>query len=198
MAHKKRQILAASLVVALALAVAVNWYYTRAKPDETTPDGESSNIEVQGNLGDSLLVAGTAENSTDTQSETDAVQTAAKAKQYFSDAKLRQSQYRDTVKDEIETLMDSEKLDDAGRQKLLSLLSDFDTRQKRQTDCEALIKAKLGGECVVVISEETAQVVVEPGVVNENTSLQIAEIMAQTAKIPAENLSIIEAGSVKS
>ena len=102
------------------------------------------------------------------------------------------------MKDEIETLMDSEKLDDAGRQKLLSLLSDFDTRQKRQTDCEALIKAKLGGECVVVISEDTAQVVVEPGVVNENTSLQIAEIMAQTAKIPAENLSIIEAGSVKS
>ena len=97
------------------------------------------------------------------------------------------------MKDEIETLMESETLDDAGRQKLLSLLSDFDTRQKRQTDCEARIKAKRGGECVVVISEYTAQSVVEPGAVNESTSLQIAEIMAQNAKITAENLTIIEA-----
>ena len=194
MAHKKRQILAASLVAALALAVAVNWYYTKGAPE---PDdaGSVTDRQVQGNLGDSLLVAGTAENSTDTQPEDTAAaaQTAAKAKQYFSDAKLRQSQYRDEVKDEIEALMESDKMDDAGKQKLLSMLSDFDTRQKQQTDCESLIKAKLGGECVVVISDDTAQVVVEPGTVNENTSLQIAEIVAKAAKITADNLTIIEA-----
>ena len=190
MAHKKRQILAASLTVALAMAVAVNWYYTKAKPDAAAPDGESQ-LEVQGNLGDSLLVAGTTEETPEEGG--DAAETAAKAKQYFSDAKLRQSQYRDEVKDEIEALMESDKMDDAGKQKLLAMLSDFDTRQKRQTDCEALIKAKLGGECVVVLSEDTAQVVVEPGAVNENTSLQIAEIVAKAAKITADNLTIIEA-----
>ena len=189
MAHKKRQILAASLAVALAMAVAVNWYYTKAKPDAGTPDGESQ-LEVQGDLGDSMLVAGTTDGETE---NADAIETAAKAKQYFSDAKLRQSQYRDEVKDEIEALMESDKMDDAGKQKLLSMLSDFDTRQKQQTDCEALIKAKLGGECVVVISDDTAQVVVEPGTVNENTSLQIAEIVAKAAKITADNLTIIEA-----
>lgn len=193
MAHKKRQILAASLAVALAMAVAVNWYYTKAKPDAGTPDGESQ-LEVQGDLGDSMLVAGTTDGETE---NTDAIETAAKAKQYFSDAKLRQSQYRDEVKDEIEALMESDKMDDAGKQKLLSMLSDFDTRQKQQTDCESLIKAKLGGECVVVISDDTAQVVVEPGAVNENTSLQIAEIVAKAAKITADNLTIIEAKEIK-
>lgn len=190
MAHKKRQILAASLTVALAMAVAVNWYYTKAKPNAGTPDGESQ-LEVQGNLGDSLLVAGTTEETP--EADGDAAQTAAKARQYFSDAKLKQSQYRDEVKDEMEALMESDKMDDAGKEKLLSMLSDFDTKQKTQTDCETLIKAKLGGECVVVISDDTAQVVVEPGSVNENTSLQIAEIVAKNAGITADNLTIIEA-----
>ena len=46
---------------------------------------------------------------------------------------------------------------------------------------------------MVVISDDTAQVVVEPGTVNENTSLQIAEIVAKAAKITADNLTIIEA-----
>ena len=193
MVHKKRQILAASLVIALALAVAVNWYYTKATPQTGTPDGEGQQ-EVQGNLGDSLLVAGTTEgDTTDDSDSTDAVQTAAKAKQYFSDAKLKQSQYRDEVKDEIESLMESERIDETSRQKLLTMLSDFDTRQKKQTDCETLIRAKLGGDCVVVISDEMAEVVVEPGSINENTSLQIAEIMAQNAKITSDNLTIIEA-----
>jgi len=192
MAHKKRQILAASLVVALAAAVAVNWYYTRAKPDAGTPDGESR-LEVQGSLGDSLLVAGTTETADGSNEADEAAQAASAANQYFSDARLRQSQYRDEVKDEMEALMEHDNLDDTAKQKLLSLISDFDSRQKQQTDCEALIKAKTGGECVVVISDETAQIVVEPGVVNENTSLQIAEILAKTAKIPAENLTIIEA-----
>ena len=189
MKQKKRQILAASLVAALALAVAVNWYYMKA-PAKT--ESESENAQVQGNLGDSLLVAGTTQPDGEEGTE-QAQQTAAKAKQFFSDAKLRQTQYRDEVKDEIETLMENDRLDEAGQKKLLTLLSDFDTRQKAQSDCETLIQAKLGGSCVVVLSGETAQVVVEPGVVNDTTALQIAEILAQNAKITSDNLTIIEA-----
>lgn len=185
MVHKKRQILAASLVVALALAVAVNWYYTRSAPET---DG-ATQAEVQDKLGDSQLVAGTAQ-----QEETsETAQTAARAKQYFSDAKLQQAQYRDSIRDEIESLMESDALDENGKDKLMRLLSSLDFRQQRQTDCETLIAAKLGGECVVVLGDETAKVVVEPGTVNETSSLQIAEIMAQHAGITSDNLTIIEA-----
>ncbi len=189
MVHKKRQILAASLVVALALAVAVNWYYTRSSP-ETAP--ESENTQVQGNLGDSLLVAGTTEPGGESETE-EAQQTAGKMKQYFSDAKLRQAQVRDEVKDEIETLLESEKLGDGDKKKLMTLLTDFDAQQKAQADCETLIQAKLGGACVVVLTGETAEVVVENGAVSETTALQIAEILAQNAQVTSDNLTIIEA-----
>ena len=189
MVHKKRQILAASLVVALALAVAVNWYYTKSGPQSAPESGQA---QAEGKLGDSLLVAGTT--ASDGESETeDAQQTAARAKQFFSDAKLRQAQYRDEVKDEIETLMESDRLGDGDKQKLLTLLSTFDAREKAQTDCETLIAAKLGGTCVVVLNGETAEVVVENGTVNETTALQIAEILAQNAQVTVDNLTIIEA-----
>ena len=89
--------------------------------------------------------------------------------------------------------MDSGALDESGQEKLVRLLTALDSRQQRQTDCETLIKAKLGGECVVVLGDETAQVVVEPGTVNETTSLQIAEILAKHAQITSDNLTIIEA-----
>ena len=185
MANKKRQIRAASLVAALALAVAVNWYYTRSAPKA----GGTGQAEVQGRLGDSLLVAGTVQ-----QDETgEAVQTAGRAKQYFSDAKLQQAQARDSVRDEIRALVESEALDESGKEKLMKLLTALDSRQKRQNDCETLLKAKLGGECVVVLGDETAEVVVEPGTVNETTSLQIAEILAKHAQVTSDNLTIIEA-----
>jgi stage III sporulation protein AH len=134
-------------------------------------------------------VAGTAQ-----QDETgETVQTAARAKQYFSDAKLQQAQYRDSIRDEIASLMENDALDEAGKEKLMKLLTALDSRQKRQTDCETLLKAKLGGDCVVVLGDETAQVVVEPGTVNETSSLQIAEILAKHAQITSDNLTIIEA-----
>ena len=52
---KKRQFLAATLVVALAAAVTVNWYYSKYDPKVSEPS--STEESVQGNLGDSLLVA---------------------------------------------------------------------------------------------------------------------------------------------
>ena len=115
------------------------------------------------------------------------------SKQYFSDAKLQQAQARDSVRDEIRALVESEALDESGKEKLMKLLTALDSRQKRQNDCETLLKAKLGGECVVVLGDETAEVVVEPGTVNETTSLQIAEILAKHAQVTSDNLTIIEA-----
>lgn len=187
MVHKKRQILAASLVVALALAVGVNWYYNRSGP-ETNGEEQS---EVQGNLGDSLLVAGTVQQTEEADDET--TQAAAAVKRFFSDAKLRQTQYRDEMREQIESLTEGDTLDEDGKTRLVRLLSELDSRQKTQTDCETLIRAKLGGDCVVVIGDETAQVIVEPGSVNETTSLQIAEILAQHAQISSDHLAIIEA-----
>ena len=184
--NKKRQVLAATLIVALAAAVGVNWYYARLPQSEGTAPPAA--------LGDSLLVAGTAQSQEQTSSPTgEAAASVAAMQQYFSQAQLKKTQYHDTVEDAIETALDSEKLDAAAQEKVLSLLSDLDVACKAETDCENLIAAKVGGACVVVLHEGEAQVVVEPGRVNETTSLQIAEIVEKTAGVGMENLTITEA-----
>lgn len=189
--NKKRQILAATLVVALAAAVAVNWYYARLTPQTST---DASTVS---NLGDSLLVAGTAQSAESTAPAEEATDEAAAAvaamQQYFSEAQLNKQQYHDEMEDAIEDVLDSETLDAAGQQKVIALLSDLDSVCKAEADCENLIAAKLGGKCIVVIHDGAAQVVVENGRISESASLQIAEIVEKTAGISGENLTITEA-----
>ena len=182
--NKKRQILAATLILALAAAVGANWYYARLTP-ETGTTGEA-------HLGDSMLVAGTVSQSP-TAADDETAKAASSMQQYFSEARLKKAQYHDAMEDAMETALDSEKLDAAANQKVLSLLSDLDTAMKAETDCENLIAAKLGGDCVVVIHDGEAQVVVESGRVSEDASMQIAEIVEKTANIGPENLTITEA-----
>ena len=178
---KKRQLLTASLVVALAAAVAVNWVYSKPKTvsDEETVISET----VQGNLGDTLLVEG----------EVESTEEAKQVMEYFADARISKSESMDEIKKEIDSVLESDCLDEEGKKKLTSLLEKMEIVSTAQTDCENLIKAKLSCECMVIIKDDTAQVIIEPGKLNENTTLQITEIMEQNANISPENLTIIEA-----
>ena len=73
------------------------------------------------------------------------------------------------------------------------MLEQFKSTLKAQTDCEEMIKAKVGGECVVIINGEKAQVIIENGKSNDSTILQITEIIENNTPVSPENLTIIEA-----
>ena len=80
MVFKSKQVLTATLIVALGAALAVNWYY-RNTPELSDESATTQIQEVSGNLGDSLYVAGTtasSENASETDSQT-----------YFAQAKLK-------------------------------------------------------------------------------------------------------------
>lgn len=184
---KKKQILAATLVVALAAAVTVNWYYSKPKNDSAaakTLTVQQDETKKQ-NLGDSMLVGASsvAEDSTAVTSNAE----------YFASAKLEQKNVKDEIEDKIEKLIKNEKFTDDEKTKLNSLLEQFQNSLKAQNDCEELIKAKLGGECVVIINGEKAQVIIENGKLNDSAILQITEIIENNTPISPENLTIIEA-----
>lgn len=185
---KKKQILAATLIVALAAAVTVNWYYSKPKTQIEEKSTTSQQQEANGNLGDSLLVGASRVNDPTQESEE-----AKNTGEYFASSKLEQSKANDEAKQEIEKILENEKLSDSDKTKIETLLSKYSENLKAQTDCEALIKAKLGGECVVIINGEKAQVIIENGKSNETSILQITEIIENNTHISAENLTIIEA-----
>lgn len=201
MVIRKRQILMATLVVALGAAVFVNWYYTKPTSAKTNLSAVADTTE-SANLGDSLFVQGTTttadtedEMSSDTtvQSTETQVQTAAAVAEYFADARLKRAQAHDEIQDAIEELLDNENATTAERDRATVYLNDFKDSVKLEADIENLITAKTGSECLVCINSENIQVVVEPGVLDPTVSLQIAEIVRQQAEVGSEKISIIEA-----
>ena len=187
MVFKSKQILSATLIIALGAAVAVNWYYRNS----ATLDEENTTAieEVSGNLGDSLYVGATtavAEN-TETTDVTD-----VNAKDYFSEAKLKRTQNHDKIIDGFEKIISDGKIDSDTKTQLMTMLSDFQKTIKTETDTENLITAKISSECLVVINDGACQVILQKNTLNEHVILQITEIIERNTKISSENLTIIE------
>ena len=184
---KKKQFIAATLIIALGAAVTVNWFYNSKNVEN---DGSTlySEFSESGNLGDSILVAGTVEN---VENKTE-VQIKNENNTYFSQAKLKRSESNDEILDLIDELTEKDVLSSADISKLTTSFEEYKTAIKCQTDTENLIYAKTGSECVVIINGDTCQVIMEKNTLNDTVIFQISEIIEKNTKISSENLSIIE------
>lgn len=186
---KKKQILTATLILALCAAVAVNWYYS--SPTKSSREETTENQQLSGNLGDSLFVAGSVQSQEGTTAAEETAQTSTEA--YFAQARLKRTTMHDEAVDEIEDILSADNLSQEEKSKISVLLSQFQADLKKETDAENLISAKTGGECLVIINDGTAQVILQKGTLNDSVLLQITEILEKNAGIFAENLTIIEA-----
>ena len=191
MVIKSKQILTATLIVALGAAVMVNWYYTNSG-DMVAEN--TTNQSVSGSLGDTLYVAGTtlADNTTKAEENASAMSSEINADEYFAEAKLKRTENYDEVTDEIEDMLSGDISDSSLQDRIQSMLYEFESNMKAQTDAENLIKAKTSSECLVVISENICQVILEKNTLNDTVILQITEIIEKNTNISAENLTIIE------
>ena len=185
---KKKQILTATLVIALGTAIAVNWYYTNQDPltEQYTTDYSDS---VSGNLGDSMMVAGTV---ADSQTEPQTDNSQSEDEKYFSQAKLNKEKSNDEIEEYIDEILRNDRLDESDKVKIQNLLQKYRDTIKSQTDCENLITAKVGCECIVIINDDACQVILKKNTLNEAIILQITEIIEKNTHISAENLTIIE------
>ncbi len=188
---KKRQVLTATLVVALAAAVAVNWYYNN-KIITQPPDEISSSDAVSGNLGDSILVAGTVAGASEETTESTDKADDKNDDKFFSQARLSKSESNDNILDCIDDILENGSLSESQAAQLGKLFEEYKNTVKWQTDAENLIYAKTGSECVVIINEGACQVILQKNTLNDTVILQITEIIEKNTDISAENLSIIE------
>ena len=184
---KKKQLLTATLIIALGAAVAVNWFYNSKNLNNNGETGYT-NQSVSGNLGDSILVAGTVEYTENKDTDEDKKDSNA----YFSQAKLKRSEANDEILDLIDALTENETLSALDITKLTTSFEEYKRVIKSQTDAENLIYAKTGSECIVIINGNTCQVIMEKNTLNDTVIFQISEIIEKNSNISAENLSIIE------
>ena len=171
---KRRQLILATLVVALGATVFVNWYYTGNESNVKAPEEVTENEYVQ-NLGEAKYV-----------------NAEGKTADYFSEVKLNRRKSRD---DALEKLNNSLKSAKSGSEEAAELTKSIDklTAQiKLESDIEALISAKLSGECVVVIGEKAAQVVVFKGLLDDDAALQIIDIVTNNTELTPAQIKITE------
>lgn len=201
MVIKKRQVIISTLVVALAAAVFLNWYFTGSGKDLISAGA----LDAQKNLGDSQFVnsstsvpqnglinpSGQDQTSAPADASPDAsnVNDSSSAN-YFAQAKLTRQQTEDKAKELLEQINNanlSEELKkeavDAGV-KLAEII-------KLQSDIETLVMAKGFSNCVVAINNEKAEIVVPGESLDNAQTLQIKEIVLNKTDITAENISII-------
>lgn len=187
---KKRQVMLATLVVALGAAVFVNWYYTK-QPDTAqvnSPYSESEGVtestEKTGNLGDAQFVSGTVAAEENSQPD---------EPEYFVKAKLDRSVAHDKAKETLQATVNSASADAESKKSASLALEKLSENIKKEADTENIIKAKISAGCVVIIDDGKAQVIVEKGKLNENSVVQIKEIVIKQTGLPVENITIIEA-----
>lgn len=169
---KKKYIALASLVLMLSAAVYVNYLYTSGELDIVT--GASKNY------GDSILVDGEAEN------------VAADIGEYFSAARLSRQQLREEAVETIKNLYVSEDIDNEQTVSLTQKAEEITTNMELENKLESMIKAKGINDCVVYISDNYADVMVETEGLLETEAAVIKDAIIKETSVPVENISIVE------
>ncbi len=188
MKFRKRQLILASLVLALVTAVYLNWQFSGDKNLSATGILDSTK-----ELGEAKYV-----NSSNVEEKSDglsltAAQVSDITKKYFAEAGASRQKNREEAEEKLKGLASTQNINDEVKNEIAKQLDSLTKNSQQETNIENLIKAKGFGECLVSIQNGESSVVVNPGTLNENTAVIIRDIVAGQTGIPYDKIKIIEA-----
>ena len=157
----KKQIVMASLVAVLGLAVFVNWYYSGE-----SADSDSLAVDASQSI-ESSSVEGTSEDQN----------AAADPSEYFANAKLTRSAARDEAVETLQAVIASCDQSSEAAKTAVQELSSLNAVILLETDIESLVTAKVGGECICNIKEGGIEVIVPKDNLDETSVLAISDII---------------------
>ncbi len=184
---KKRQLLMATLIVALGAAVFVNWYYT--KPESLSTGVEVSvtateTDEESAKLGEARYVI-----------SSEVTEAENKTAEYFAGARLKRQSAHDEAAEMLNAVIGSADSDAQAVKDATEKLNELAENLVLEGDTENLITAKLNCETIVTINGDAAQVIVEKGKLDSAGAVQIQEIMLSQTGFDSKNITIIELNS---
>ena len=175
----KKQLTMVTLVLALALAVYLNWSFASKEnaliATETMTGGTNSEDK---HYGDALFV------SSDTSD----------AQQYFAEARLNRETARAEALELLEKALQNTDLTQAEKDEILEQMASIARSVETESTIESLIKAKGFADCVAYINCDSINIVVKSkgdGLAVSDVS-QIKEIVISASDISVENITIVE------
>ncbi len=186
---KRRQLLLATLIVALGAAVFVNWYYTKptvdASGNSAVTDSVSDDEKQGANLGDARYVI-----SSDVTLDDAAAQ--AQASEYFASAKLRRKTAHDEAAEALNDIIKDSSSNSEAVKQATAALKELSDCMTLESDIENLITAKIGCENLVILNNGKAEIIIENGSLDDVTVVKIKEIAVKHTEYPVDNITIIE------
>lgn len=185
---KRRQLIMATLVVALGSAVFVNWYFTNSD-NKTVEESETGSEYVQ-SIGEAKYV--NSDNAKTESTTQNATATASKNTDYFTTVKLKRTKAHDEALADMKALLKESPESSKSAEEISESIDSLSKTIKLEADIEALISAKLKCQCVVMINNDNAEVVVTKGNLNDASILQIMDAVLNNTDVKAENVKISE------
>lgn len=167
----RKQLLSFSLVFALALAVFVNWYYTKPQNNITSPE-----VTTESNLGDAQYV-----NSNSVEIEN-----------YFESAEINRKKAHGEAKDYLTEIINDENADSETKVVAREKLAKLSEQIKTESDIENLVTAQINSKCLVTYSNETIEIILPKGTVNNESIIKIKDIILSKTKLTSDKITIIE------
>ena len=173
MIFRKKHLVLASLIVALGVAVYLNFTFTSSNMEY-----EATDVATSDNYGEAEFVDNNAN--------------LPKDDNYFAQAKLNRSKTRDEAVDALETMLSKTDVMETQQGELLSEATAIAEAIKTEGKIENLIIAKGIEDCMAYFDGESIDVVVKSEGLKQEQVAQITEIVIEETAVLAENISIVE------
>lgn len=170
---KRRQLILATLVVALGAAVFVNWYYTGN--NSLSPTDETTLADYVQNLGEAKYVNAEGQSS-----------------DYFSETRLAHKKSNDEAIDKLNKSLENVASGTEEAKVIAEQIDELTEQIKTEESLTNLITSKVGGECLVMINNGAAQIVVQKGLLNDDTALQIMDVVTRNSQLDPTKVTMSE------
>jgi len=174
----KKQIVLASLVTILGIAVYLNYIFAGGSADLlTASETESSSLSDRADYGEAQLTSASV-----TVSEDD----------YFTTARLERRKARDEAIETLAQTLGAEEMTDDEKEMATEKALQVSAQIESENKIETLIKAKGFAECLAYVAEDSARVIVQTEGLSAETANQIKNIIVEETGLSAECISLAE------
>lgn len=178
---RKKQVVLSVLVLALSVAVYLNWQFAKGGGNLNLGDS----VWTGSNYGEAEYVA--------SQDDEQVAQTGKpQDSAYFTSAKTNRTKSRDEALDALQKSLKDTTISAEEKENLTKSLSYIVSSIETESKIESLVKAKGIEDCVVFINNAKCDTVIKSVDTSAEVINQIKEIIVRESGLKAENISIVE------
>lgn len=187
---EKKQIVLASLVLALGAAVYLNWQFSDNDLLQTSADGAIGEAQLVNNQSDESVKNEDNSDKKEDSSKSDKSDSKTSADEYFAEVRTQRQKSQDEALDKAEDILEAASSDETAKNEALKSAKQIANIYQQQTNIESLIKAKGFSDCVAFIQNDECSIVLKKSEMNNETNLVIKDIVNGQSGIEVERIKI--------